>query len=127
MKPFRAEPVGKAARWVVQSVVETPDQSTLWEPGISTTEYEERLERADLCWAIRASAGRGHGTILARFAMCKDEPDTCQVECAQSALPERLFDTDKLSQLNGEHDTVQDLFTALLSSNGFDPETGFSL
>jgi hypothetical protein len=124
LPPFRAEPAARAPRWVVQSVVEdnSKAKAPLWEPGISTAEYEERLDRADLCWAVRASSGRGKGTILARFALSKEEPQSFQVVCCQSAFPEALFDAAKVDEyLKGEAPGgVEELFTALLASNGFE-------
>jgi hypothetical protein len=117
--PFRAEPAAKAARWVVQPVVEDPGAGTpLWEAGISTEEYEERLERADLTWAIRASAGRGKHTILARMALAEDQPRTVKMVVNQGAFPEALFDAEKMDEfLAGREDG---LFEALLTSNGFE-------
>jgi hypothetical protein len=124
LPPFRAEPAVKAARWVVQSVVEDQGkgEAPLWEAGISTSEYEERLDRADLCWAIRASARRGKGTILARLAMSKEEPgNTFELVCPPGTLPEALFDTEKLEQyLKVEGNAgMEELFAALLTGNGF--------
>lgn len=121
---FRAEPRVKAARWVVQSVMETPAgaDAPLWEPGISTDEYEERLDRANLSWAVRATAGRSKGTILARFVADEDQPETFEVECMQTAFPEALFDTEKLDQFLKDQGTAgtAGLFTALLTSHGFE-------
>jgi len=125
LPPFRAAPGARAARWVVQSVVEAPGgvAEQLWEPGISTREYEERLERPDLCWAIRASSGRGRGTILARLALKKEQPETLQMLPCQTALPEALFDQEKLEELLQVEGppAVADLFAALLTHNGFQP------
>lgn len=125
LPPFRAEPTFRAARWVVQSVMEETGngEAPLWEPGISTEEYEARLDRADLSWVIRASAGRGKGTILARFAMSKGLPDTFQVECLQATFPETLFDAEKLEQFLESQGAAGagGLFAALLISNGFEP------
>lgn len=124
LPPFRTEPAAKAARWVVQFVVEDPGSpdSPLWEAGISTAEYEERLDRTDLCWNIRASAGRGKGTILARLVMSKDQPDAFHLECSQTAFPETLFDAAKIEQFLQEHGGkgAEGLFSALLISNGFE-------
>lgn len=121
---FRAEPRLKAARWVVQSVMENPfvADAPLWEPGISTDEYEERLDRANLAWAVRATAGRSKGTILARFMPDEKQPETFTVECCQAAFPEALFDPEKLDRFLKEQGAVGtgDLFTALLTSHGFE-------
>jgi hypothetical protein len=123
LPPFRAVPVVKAAPWMVQPVVEEPGghDGPLWEPGISTEDYEERLNRNDLCWQIRAKAGRSKGTVLARLAMSKDHPMTFQMECCQDTFPETLFDAEKLGQFlaeSGENRSAG-LIAALLSDNGF--------
>lgn len=123
--PFRAEPAAKAARWVVQSVVENPTEAgaPLWEPGISTEEYEARLNRPDLSWAIRASAGRGKSTILARLVKNTDQPDTFQVQIPPVTYPETLFDTGKMGEFLQGHGTPEtgNLFAALLEEKGFEP------
>jgi hypothetical protein len=123
LPPFRAEPAAKAARWVVQSVMEAPDNGAapLWEAGISTSEYEERLDSAELNWVIRASAGRGKSTILARFVLDKEHPERFQMVLVQPSFPDALFDVEKLDQLpevNGTPGTAE-VFSALLTSNGF--------
>lgn len=124
LPPFRAEPPAKAARWVIQSVMEEiqKDQPPLWEAGISTEEYEERLDRAELRWLIRASAGRGKGTVLARFSPCS-EPGCFELVCGESTLPDNLFDNEKVDQFLKEHETegVPGLFATLLANNGFEP------
>lgn len=122
--PFRAEPAHKAARWVVQPVVEDPGAETnpLWEPGISTDEYEARLNRPDLCWSIRASAGRGKNTILARLAMNDEEPGTFRMTVAEAGFPPALFDARKMDEFlkdQGASD-ADGLFEALLTSHGFE-------
>lgn len=126
LPPFRAEPVAKAARWVLQAVVEVPDgsEAPLWEPGISTAEYEERLDRADLGWAIRASAGRAKPIILARLAM-SGSPETFQV-APQSAFPETLLDGARVDQFLSTHGAAgrEDLFATLLADQGFPAVTG---
>jgi hypothetical protein len=126
LPPFRAEPTVKAARWVVQSVMEDPGNADapLWEAGISTQEYEARLERADLCWAIRASAGRGRSTILARLAPMKD--NSFQMVPCQVVFPETLFDTEKLELFLKERNIegVEGLFAGLLTSNDFQLANG---
>lgn len=121
---FRAEPRFKAARWVVQSVMENPagGETPLWEPGISTDEYEERLDRANLAWAVRATAGRSKGTILARFTADEEQPETFELECCQTSFPEALFDPEKLDEFLKDQGTTgtAGLFTALLTSHGFE-------
>lgn len=120
---FRAEPAAKAARWVLQSVVEDPGKGEipLWEPGISTEEFEARMERFDLAWVIRATAGRGKGTILARFSQEADRPGAFQMECSQVPLPETLFDKDKVTEFLGEEtaSNMETLCVAILRQNGF--------
>lgn len=124
LPPFRAEPPAKAARWVIQSVMEEvdKDQQPLWEPGISTEEYEERLDNADLRWVVRASAGRGKGQILARFALCGDNPKTFELSCSPTPPPDTLFDQEKIEEYlqDQEGEGLQGLMAALLTSNGFD-------
>lgn len=125
LPPFRAEPAAKAARWVVQFVMENPDETEapLWEPGISTEEYEERLDRANLSWAIRATAGRGKGIILARLVNSSEPPATFQLVCSQGAFPEALFDAEKVAEFLQPRGSVrpEDLFAALLVHYGFEP------
>ena len=122
LPPFRAEPAPKVARWVVQSVVEAPNgsEALLWEPGISTQEYEERLDRPDLGWAIRASAGRAKPTILARLVMSEGQPAFQLVSC-QSTFPDALFDHEKVEDFLAAHGTtgVDGLLSALLTTHGF--------
>lgn len=123
LPPFRAIPVTKRAPWMVQPIVEETDQNggPLWEPGISTQEYEDRMNRTDLCWAIRAKAGRSSGTILARLAMSEHLPTTFQMVCSSDSFPEALFDTDRLAEfLETQRTTgVDGLFAGLLIENGF--------
>ncbi|HWI53440.1 MAG TPA: hypothetical protein VNT01_14965 [Symbiobacteriaceae bacterium] len=123
LPPFRAIPAAKRAPWMVQPIVEEsgPAGTPLWEPGISTEDYEERLERADLSWAIRAKAGRGNGTILARLAMSEQQPMAFQLVCSQDTFPESLFDAGKMSEfLEGRSAPAADsLFPTLLMENGF--------
>lgn len=124
LAPFRAEQAPKAARWLLQSVV-NPEKGAapLWEAGISTEEYEARLEHPDLSWAIRATPGRGKSTVLASLSMRKDQPGTFQISCPVTAFPERLFDEEKLDQFLKEQGATgaEGLFTALLSNHGFNP------
>lgn len=126
---FRAEPVAKAARWIVQSVMEDADKTKapLWEPGIATADYEARLDEAELCWVIRASAGRGKGTILARFSPNEEQPGTFQLEPCQTSFPDSLFDAEKVDQFLREQGAAEaDLFSALLASHGFQPTSPLS-
>jgi hypothetical protein len=123
--PVQALPAPKVARWVVQSVMEEQEdgQAPLWEPGISTTEYEERLDSSDVGWAIRATAGRGKGIILARLTLNKEQPGTFHLECGKMPFPERLLDPEKLQEvLKADSDiTVDELFTTLMTNNGIQP------
>ncbi|HWI53443.1 MAG TPA: hypothetical protein VNT01_14980 [Symbiobacteriaceae bacterium] len=123
--PFRAEPVHKAARWVVQPVVDDPGaaNSPLWEPGISTDEYEARLDRSDLAWSIRASAGRGKSTILARLSMNEEQPGTFDMVVTEGAFPPALFDPEKLDEFLKDQGAAETegLFAALLTSHGIEP------
>lgn len=123
LPPFRAVPVVKRAPWMVQPIVEEQGEAVapLWEPGITTEEYERRLDRSGLSWSIRAKAGRNHGSILARLTMREEQPLTFDLVCSQDSFPESLFDADKLAQFmdgrsGGE---ANGLFTALLIENGF--------
>ena len=123
LAPLRAEPAAKAARWVVQSVVEPPSgtEAPLWEAGISTAEYEERLERADLAWVIRASAGRGKQTVLARLALSKEHAKAFELERTAAPIPDALLDQEKLQEFlaaQGAPDS-QNVFATLISSQGF--------
>lgn len=121
--PFRAEPGVKSTRWIVQPIVEEPDDAggPLWESGISTEEYEERLERPGLRWAIRARTGRGAGTILARLALKEDDPSTLLLECSQESFPQTLFDGGKLAEFLKEQGKqgATGLMSGLLIEHGF--------
>ncbi|MDF2630146.1 MAG: hypothetical protein K0R39_3977 [Symbiobacteriaceae bacterium] len=121
LPPFRAEPAMKAARWVVQSVMESADQggAPLWEPGISTSEYETRLDQVVRSWVSRATAGRGKGTILARVALDEERPGLLQLSPG-TAFPETLFDADKVDEVTGGAGP-DGLFAALLTQHGFKP------
>lgn len=122
LTPFRAKPAHKTARWILQSVI-SPEKSEvpLWEPGISTAEYELRLDNPDLTWDIRVTAGRGRSTTLARLALSKEQPGSFHLTCADTAFPETLFDAEKLDQfLQAEGKSSEERFFAtLLSSHGF--------
>jgi len=123
LPPFRAIPVSKRAPWMVQPIVEEPDKTgnPLWEPGISTEEYEERLDRTGLSWAIRAKAGRGSGTVLARLVMSEHKPMTFHLVCSLDSFPETLFDTERLARFLEPQSSqgVDGLFAGLLIENGF--------
>lgn len=127
LPPLQAEPLVKKARWVVQSVMEdvSNEGAPIWEPGISTAEYEERLDREGLSWKIRATFGRvrsNKGAILARFSMGKHQRATFQLESAPDALPESLLNSEKVEQFLDEHGVGREqLFAALLMSNGCRP------
>lgn len=125
LTPFRTEPAVKAPRWLLQPVVEDPGQSgkPLWEAGISTEKYEERMNRADLSWTVRASWGRGRATVLARIIAGKDQVETFQVACTDANLPATLFDTDRVDEFLADQGTsgTSGLFTSLLIDKGFRP------
>lgn len=123
---LRAEPAARGARWTVQAVVEDPSPtgSPLWEPGISTREYQKRLDRSDLRWAIRATAGRGKHTILARLGMRQEHPAVFELTCYQTSLPEILFDPEKVNEMlqgRAGEGSEEAIFAALLSQHGFQP------
>jgi hypothetical protein len=126
LPPFRAVPVEKGASWLVQPIMEETDESEgpLWEPGISTVEYERRLDRPGLGWAVRAKSNRGKTSkamILARFTMRADQPDRFEMVCAQDSLPDTLFDAEKLGQFLANHSKTgaDGLFAGLLIEHGF--------
>ncbi|HWI64707.1 MAG TPA: hypothetical protein VNT75_23005 [Symbiobacteriaceae bacterium] len=125
LPPFRAKPVHKGAPWMVQPVMEEPAEAgaPLWEAGITTEEYQERLDRADLQWTIRAKAGRNKGTVLARLALRPGNPTSFEMVCSQDSFPATLFDDDKLHEfLKAQGTTGADgLFGGLLVQNGFRP------
>ena len=101
LTPFLADTGPKAPRWVLQPVVEAPEgDAPLWEAGITTEEYEKRLDREDLAWAIRASVarGRGKGTVLARLSIKKEEPGKVQVDIFQNPIPDSVFDSAKVDE-----------------------------
>lgn len=126
LPPFRAETVAKGAPWLVQPIMEETSETEgpLWEPGISTEEYEKRLDRPDLGWAVRAKSSRGKtskAVILARFTADAEDPRQFQMVCAVEALPEGLFDPEKIEQYLSERGMTGDdkLFSGLLLDNGF--------
>lgn len=128
LTPFRAEPAARGARWVLQSILEDPDngKTPLWEAGISTRDYEERLNRTDLAWCVRASARRGKGSVLVRLTMNEDQPQTFQVVTYPGAVPEALFDPEKVAAFLQEQGTdgAEGLLAAVLVSKGFRLITG---
>ena len=124
LPPLRAAPESKRIRWLVQRIVEAPGgpEAQLWEPGISTREYEARLDRLDVCWSIQARIGRGKGVILAHLAMSSDRPDTVTMLLCLDPFPEALFDAEKLEQflkVPGSSETAAELFATLLTKHGF--------
>jgi hypothetical protein len=126
LPPFRAEPVAKGAPWLVQPIMEetTDIEGPLWEAGISTEEYENRLDRPSLNWAVRAKSSRGKtskAVILARFSTDENDPGKFQMVCTQDAFPEALFDQEKLATFFTDHGEagVDGLFAGLLAENGF--------
>lgn len=129
LPPFQAAPAAKGIRWVVQRVVEAPGgpEAELWERGISTNEYEARLDRPEVCWSIRArngrGSGRGKGIVLARLAMSSDQPETVTMELSLDSFPEALFDAEKLEQYRNDSGSLEmgTLFAALLTEHGFQP------
>lgn len=127
LAPFRAEPAAKAPRWVLQPVVQNPSPAgePLWEAGITTEVYEERMNRPDLAWSVRASCGRGRGMVLARLAAGDDEGTTLVVTCPENGLPATLFDQEAVEQfLAGQEPSgPSGLLTAVLRDHGFTPAT----
>lgn len=121
LTPLRPEVVPKSVRWVVQPIVEEPaDGQPLWEEGISTAEYEHRMERPDLVWSVQARSGRSRGIILARMTMHSNRPMAFDMVCSQDALPETLVAPDKLAAFLEEHGLAgaEGLFTGLLTDHG---------
>lgn len=122
LAPFRPTVVAKSARWIVQPVVEEPaDGQPLWEEGISTAEYEHRLERPDLTWSIRAKSGRLQSVVLARLTLNQNRPMAFDMVCAQDALPETLIDPDQLATFLEAHglSRTESLLVGLLTDHGF--------
>jgi len=122
LPPLRVEPAPKAARWVVQSVMEGANDVPLWEPGISTEEYESRIDRYITSWAIRASAGRGKGVILARLSLDAEDPKILHLTAGTDPIPDQLFDEQRVDELRsreGTGDKPGGLFAALLRQHGF--------
>lgn len=126
LPPFRAVPVEKGTSWMVQPIMEETDTSEgpLWEAGISTEEYERRLERPSLNWAVRAKSKHGRVSktiILAHFTLSQDLPSVFEMVCTDEALPSSLFDAEKVANFLGEGTTAgaEGLIAALLQENGF--------
>lgn len=126
LAPFRPQVVVKSARWAVQPIVEKPaNGQPLWEVGISTAEYEHRLERPDLNWSVQARlqarAGQPRGMVLARLIMNPSRPMTFDMACSQDELPATLIDPDKLAAFLEAHGIAgaEGLFASLLIQNGF--------
>lgn len=125
LPPFLAEAGPKAPRWVIQPVVEVTDEARapLWEAGITTEEYEQRLERPDLTWLIRAGASRGRtkGTVLARLSIRATEPETLEMSVTGEPVPTSLFNARKVDEfLQGtDSDPVSGLMAGLLKAEGF--------
>lgn len=123
LPPFRAEAPPKAARWTLQAVMERPDSTRpLWEAGISTDEYEQRLDREVSSWAIRATAGRGRGIILARLVAPKERPGVLEVLVSPAPMPETMLDADKVNEfVDGQEPIEGGLLAAILRQQGFEP------
>lgn len=123
LPPFRSVPAVKGPPWMVQPIMEESVHAggPLWEPGISTEEYEERLDQAGLSWSIRAKSGRSKGTILARLAISESRPETFEMVCCQDSFPDTLFDADKLAHFleTSRRAGADGLFAGLLLKNGF--------
>ncbi len=124
LPPFLAETGPKAPRWILQPVVETPEEDAppLWEPGISTEEYERRVESPRLAWVIRANVARGRnkGKILARLAYKKPH-ELIDLTVFPVSIAESPFDDGKVQEfLDGqESDGMEGLFVGLLEGEGF--------
>lgn len=122
LPPFRAIPVVKRAPWMLQPIVMEKGENAapLWEPGITTEEYEQRLDRSGLSWSIRAKAGRNHGHILAQLTVTGEANTFCMV-CSTDSFPDSLFDTEKLAHFTDTDGSgsADGLFAQLLLQNGF--------
>lgn len=114
---------------MVQPIMEETDASEgpLWEAGISTEEYERRLDRPGLNWAVRAKSKHGRTSktiILAHFTLREEQPSIFEMVCTTEAMPESLFDTQKLGEFLADQDApgAEALFVALLKEHGFTRE-----
>lgn len=125
LPPILAKTGPKAPRWLLQPVVETPEtgETPLWEAGISTEEYEKRLEHADLSWVIRANVarGRGKGSVLARLSGESDDENTIVMTVFPAALPESLFDKALVQEYLDARgaEGIEALFIGLVADAGF--------
>lgn len=127
---LRPEVAAKAVkwndRWTIQPIVEPPANSEpLWEAGISTEEYERRLDHPDVAWTIQARAGRpkvaSNCLVLAHLSMSPKQPMAFDLVSFQVALPELLIDPDKLAAYLAAHSGAQadELIPSLLIDRGF--------
>lgn len=122
LAPLRPDVVVKSAKWIVQPVVAEPaDGLPLWEEGISTADYEQRMERSDLSWSVQARAGRNKSLLLARLNINPNRPMTFDLVCPRDAVPETLIDPAKLAPFLAAHGGagVEGLFAGLLLDHGF--------
>lgn len=126
LPPFRAETAAKGAPWLVQPIMKETDESEgpLWEPGIATEEYERRLDRPSVNWAVRAKSSRGKtskAVILVRFAVDEQDQSRFSMVPSLEAFPEGLFDQERIDQYLAEHGSagIEGLYTALLREHGF--------
>lgn len=113
-------------RWTIQPIVEPPAGSEpLWEAGISTEEYERRLDHPDVVWSIQARAGRPRAAarclVLARLSISPKQPMAFDLVSPQVALPAPLIDPDKLAAYLKAHDgaPADQLIPSLLIDRGF--------
>lgn len=119
---FRPDLEQKKDPWSVQPVVERPaDGRPLWEAGISTEEYERRLEAPDLAWSVRARSGRVSGILLAHMTPVEDRPEIFHLTCSREKLPPTLFDPQKMDPFLETHGLkgIEGLITGLLLDHGF--------
>lgn len=127
LQPFLAKSGPKAPRWIIQPVMEPASEGELplWEAGITTEEYEARLDRADVNWIIRANVarGRGKGSVLARLRPQEGDREVVEMTVFPTALPETLFDAAKVDEYLQEQgqEGMTGLFVGLLSSEGMQP------
>lgn len=122
LPPYLASPARpKGPRWVLKAVIHNPSGTAadLWEAGISTEEYQQRLEDPSLSWQIRADLThtRGRGITLAEVKH-GDTPGSVVVEVADAVKPGTPFDPAKLSEHLGTEPTMPDLFRTVLTEVG---------
>lgn len=123
LEPFRPEVKKKSDRWTLQPVVEKPEGwPPLWEEGISTEEYERRLENPDLGWSVRAKTGRFRTLVLAQLTTNTERKDTFDLACYQDDLPATLIDPELMADFLKTQDAkgVEGLITGLLFDQGFE-------